>query len=293
MGPHRSIHPEVMGSGMNTDSFVVRALNKLTDLLVLNILFIVCSLPVVTMGAALTAMYAVSLRSVRYGDGYVVPTFFKAFKRNFAQSTAAWLIVLAAGALLFIDLRFFGALSSLSIGEAGAQDLALSGSVVSGAQLMSPQVARICSGAAYVIAFFLWAVVIWLFPVISKMDDSFGAQILNSARIAFGFFIPYTLICMVIQGLAVFAAVNNVPFMMMMLVLGASGVSYICSFFIYKVFSKLIDEDPAGEDDPLFGDKPDQDAERAGIISGGSSAEAADSTEEDVQSQADYHRMKD
>ncbi|MCR5735047.1 MAG: YesL family protein [Lachnospiraceae bacterium] len=211
---------------MNTDSFVVRALNKLTDLLVLNILFIICSLPVFTIGAAVTAMYAVSLRSVRYGDGYVVKTFFDAFKKNFAQSTIAWLIVMAVGAVLFFDLRFFGALS--------------------------PEVSKICSGAVYVIAFFVWTVVTWLFPVISKMDDTLMVQVKNSAKMAFGFFIPYTILCLLIQGGAVYAAIHNVPFMMMMLLLGFSGISYICSFFVYKVFSRFIDEEPASDDDLLY-----------------------------------------
>lgn len=215
---------------MNTDSFIVRALNKLTDLLVLNILFIICSLPVITMGAALTAMYAVSLRSVRYGDGYVLKTYFTAFKRNFKQSTVAWLIVMAIGALLFFDLRFFGAMAD-------------------------PVISKVCSGAAYVIAFLIWAVVTWLFPVISKMNDPLNVQIANSAKIAFGFFVPYTLACMLIQGLAAFAAIHNFAFMMMMLLLGFSGSSYICSFFFYRVFSRLIVEDPASDDDLLYPDE--------------------------------------
>ena len=77
---------------------VVKFLNKMTDILVLNLLFIFTSLPVFTIGASLSAMYAVSLRSVRYGDGYVVKTYFKAFKQSFKQSTAAFLVTAAAGA---------------------------------------------------------------------------------------------------------------------------------------------------------------------------------------------------
>jgi uncharacterized membrane protein YesL len=89
------------------DSPIIRFLNKGADLLILNILFIVCSLPVVTIGASLTAMYAVNLRSVRYGDGYVVQTFFKSFKQSFVQATIAWIIVAACGLLIFFDIRFW------------------------------------------------------------------------------------------------------------------------------------------------------------------------------------------
>ena len=61
------------------DNPLIRFLNKTTDLLVLNIVFLLCCLPVVTIGASLTAMYAVNLRSVRYGDGYVLKNFFKSY----------------------------------------------------------------------------------------------------------------------------------------------------------------------------------------------------------------------
>ena len=212
---------------MDVNNGIVRALNKLTDLLVLNLLFLVCCLPVVTAGAALTAMYAVSLRSVRYGDGYVVRTFFASFKENLKQSTAAWLICLAIGALAFIDLRFFG-------------------------QIELGGFSRYMKLIVLAILIFVWMVCIWLFPLIAKMRDSLKTQIANAAKMAVAYFFPYTAACMIIQGAAVYLAIINLGMMMMMLVLGFAGVSYICSFFIYKVFARLIKEEPASEDDPLY-----------------------------------------
>ena len=74
------------------DNVVIRFLNKVADLVVLNLLFVLCSLPIITIGASMTAMIAVSLRSVEYGDGYVVKSFFHSFKESFKQATEAWIV---------------------------------------------------------------------------------------------------------------------------------------------------------------------------------------------------------
>ena len=69
------------------NSPVMSFFNKLTDLLFLNILWLVCSLPIITIGASTTAMYYVSITSIRMGDGYVAKRFFKSFVDNFKQAT--------------------------------------------------------------------------------------------------------------------------------------------------------------------------------------------------------------
>ena len=74
---------------MPKENPVIAFLNKMADLILLNLIFLLCCIPVVTIGPAITALYAVSLRSVRYGDGYVIQTFFRSFKQNFKQSFVA------------------------------------------------------------------------------------------------------------------------------------------------------------------------------------------------------------
>lgn len=69
----------------------------------LNLLWFVCSLPIVTMGAATTALYYVSLKIVREEESHVAATFFRSFKENFRQSTVLWLILLGAGLFLGAD----------------------------------------------------------------------------------------------------------------------------------------------------------------------------------------------
>lgn len=59
-----------------SNSPVIAFLNKMTDLILLNVIWLLCCLPVVTAGAATTAAYYVSITSIRCGDGYVVKRFF-------------------------------------------------------------------------------------------------------------------------------------------------------------------------------------------------------------------------
>lgn len=80
-------------------------LNKLCDIMILNILVLVFSLPIFTIGAAVTAGYYMSFKMVKNEESYIVKGFWKAFKENFKQSTALWLIILAVCGVLFAGYR--------------------------------------------------------------------------------------------------------------------------------------------------------------------------------------------
>lgn len=88
----------------NMDGPLMSALSKVADLMILNLLFIVCSIPVITMGASFTALSYVTLKLREGQDGYVARSFFHAFKTNFRQATLTWLIFLAAALVLFLDM---------------------------------------------------------------------------------------------------------------------------------------------------------------------------------------------
>lgn len=95
-----------MGKLFDLESPLMRFLNKMTDLLILNILVIICCIPVVTIGAALTAMHFVLLKMVRGEEGYITKDFFRSFKENFLQATAIWLMAAAVMMLLYLDIKF-------------------------------------------------------------------------------------------------------------------------------------------------------------------------------------------
>ena len=71
------------------DSPLMNFLNKLCDIMILNILVLVFSLPIFTIGAAVTAGYYMSFKMVKNEENYIVKGFWKAFKENFRQSTVA------------------------------------------------------------------------------------------------------------------------------------------------------------------------------------------------------------
>ena len=80
-------------------------LNRIGDLIVLNVITILCCLPVLTAGAALTALYSVTLKMVKNEEGKIFAEYFRAFRANFRQATV--LFGVSAGVLLLIILDFY------------------------------------------------------------------------------------------------------------------------------------------------------------------------------------------
>lgn len=87
---------------------VMNFITKITYSAYLNILWLVCCLPVVTIGASTTALFYVTLKVARNEEGTsLTKAFFHSFKANFRQSTVIWLILLAAGIVLGFDGYIF------------------------------------------------------------------------------------------------------------------------------------------------------------------------------------------
>ena len=63
------------------DSPLMRVLTKMADLMLLNLLALICCIPIITVGASLTALHYVALKIVRNEEGYIIRTFFKSFKK--------------------------------------------------------------------------------------------------------------------------------------------------------------------------------------------------------------------
>lgn len=96
-----------MGKIFALDSPLMSGLGKLADLIWLNILAAICCIPVITIGASMTALHYVVLKMVKDEEGYITKSFFKSFKDNFMQATLMWLIQLAVFALLIGDFFIF------------------------------------------------------------------------------------------------------------------------------------------------------------------------------------------
>ena len=111
----------------NYDNPVWRFIGKLGDLILLNLLWTVCSIPVITIGASTTAVYYVTLKMVRDENDSTVRSFFHSFKDNFKQATAIWAIFLAVGLILAFDIWFFVTGQAPVPGIAGILMTAISG----------------------------------------------------------------------------------------------------------------------------------------------------------------------
>ena len=89
----------------NMDNKFFTVMGRVADLIMLNVVFLICCLPIVTIGASLTALHYVTLKMARNEESYIIRSFFKSFKQNFKQATVINLIMLAVAAILYMDLR--------------------------------------------------------------------------------------------------------------------------------------------------------------------------------------------
>ena len=94
-----------MNKIFNFEGPVFTFLSRLVDLFWLNLLYILCCIPVITAGAATTALYYVTLKMAKDEEGYITKSYFKSFKQNFVQATVIWLVILVIGVVMFMDLR--------------------------------------------------------------------------------------------------------------------------------------------------------------------------------------------
>jgi uncharacterized membrane protein YesL len=135
------------------------SLRTLCDLMLLNLLFLVCSLPVVTVGPAASALFSASLRLARREPIAVLRVFFTAFRRGFKQALLLGLVGLAGGFVAVVDWRFASA-------QTGGFRI-----------LFFAVAAAVCLAAGA-----LWA---WAFALHAGFENSLGGTIKNAFALAF------------------------------------------------------------------------------------------------------------
>ena len=97
-----------MFSMFSPDSKIMLIFGRICDLVLLNFAFLLCCLPVFTIGTAVSALYTVTFRMMREEDSHILRQYFRSFRENFRQATPVFLILLiAAGpALVYFDRAF-------------------------------------------------------------------------------------------------------------------------------------------------------------------------------------------
>ena len=104
------------------DSKFSRVVMRISHGCYLNLLWFVCSIPIVTIGASTCALYAVALKVAKDEEGDITRQFFDAFRSNFKQATQLWLILFAAGVVLGLDIYI---LTRLQAATTGAMAIAI------------------------------------------------------------------------------------------------------------------------------------------------------------------------
>lgn len=92
----------------NLDSPLMQMLTRLGEMIIINFLCLVCCLPVITTGAALSATHRIMQDYVTDNEGSLIKTFFRAFKENFKQATITWLVLLVLAVAMVLNFIFVG-----------------------------------------------------------------------------------------------------------------------------------------------------------------------------------------
>ena len=92
-----------MSNLIDPDRPLLAFITKMAYSAYLNILWLICCLPIVTIGASTTALFYVTLKMAEDRDDGLTGMFFRAFRQNFLPATKLWLVLLGAGAFLAID----------------------------------------------------------------------------------------------------------------------------------------------------------------------------------------------
>lgn len=206
-----------MSEIFTTDNMVIRILNRIGDILILHFLWLLCSLPIVTIGASTTALYYTAMKAVKYEDGYVARRFFKSFKENFKQSTIIWLIMLFAGFLC-------GWYLSYSI-ETHKSVLTMFSTILT---------------CVYVF------ILIYIFPLQSKFDNKITVTIRNAFLLSVKNF-PWTLLMIVALGLIGLFSYFYTIVLFIVVICGAGVYGYLTAFIFNRVFLPYLPDEPGFE----------------------------------------------
>jgi len=214
-----------MNKIFNADNIFFRTMGKAFDLVLLNILWIICCLGVITIAPATTAMYYAVAKSIRRDRGYVTKEFFHSFISNIKQGLLVSVVFIAIGLLLSVDFNW-------------SYDIYKSGSAV-GTTLI---------GVFAVISLIAIGTFIYTCAVLSRFEYKFGPLLRVSFRFACRHMGETIIIALIIVALAlgcyvVYPGVFLFPSLAMLLI----------SFMMERILKKYtpvpeLSEEESGKD---------------------------------------------
>ena len=215
-----------MGRFFNMDNKFFVFMGKIADLCMLNLLCIICCIPIVTAGASLTALYYVTMKMVRNEEAYIFRSFFRTFKQNFKQATVINIIMLAAAALLYIDTNIAG-----KMGQPAGKILGM-------------------IFAAFTLLYVM--ILLYVYPLLAKFYNSVKNTFKNAILMAIRH-LPYTILMLLICAcpiLILFIPSFQIQMSLIMLVIlfGPAVIAYGNSHFFVRIFDKYIPEESVSEE---------------------------------------------
>ena len=209
-----------MKSLLFSDSIILRLTIRLGDLVLLNLCYLLCCLPVFTIGAATAALYAVCFRLGTKQEKKLLSSFFREFRSNLKRGTLLLLVLsLACAAAVGLVLLFLGA---SGIGRSG---------LLPGLVLLL--VCLIAAGYA--------------FPLLSLFDNTCAGTLKNALILGLGY-LPRS-VCVVAVNLApVILLLADLELFLrlsiLLLFLYFSAAAYLNTFLLRKVFAPFLPQEP-------------------------------------------------
>ena len=210
-----------MGSIFNLDSPLMQFFNRLTDLIILNIVCLICCLPVVTAGASLTALHYMTLKMVKGEEGYIIRGFFKSFRANFRQATVIWILFMAVTILFLIDIRIMNLMSDTL-----------------------PEVLKTMITCFYL---FVCLTVMYVFPLLARFENTIKMSIKNAFLMSI-LHIGKSLIMAVVYFLPCLALQLHLMMIPVCLMIGIAGPAFLNSYLWKGIFKKY-EEDVGDSED--------------------------------------------
>lgn len=192
----------------NLENPFMQFLFRVSDLIILNLIFMLSCIPVVTIGASISALHSVCLKIVRGQESYMWQGFWKAFRQNFKQGTVLWIISIVIFFVIHMDFTILN-----------AGDHPLFGYV------------KIALGSVTAILFSMF---IYVFPIISHFKCTIRQAIKNSLFMTIGH-LPFSILLVVMYGLIFFLATLNVKMLALVI-----AVATICGFSVVALTACII-----------------------------------------------------
>lgn len=203
-----------MGGIFSYDSALIQFLNKLATCIYLNLLWILFSIPIVTIGASTSALYYVSLKLAKDEDGSTFSSFFFAFRNNFKKATIIWIIYLIFGIILFVDSKILQLLQISAL-------------------------AHLLLQAAFIfVSLILLITGIYIFPLLAKFENNIPTYFKNAFILGIRFLIS-TILLLITHGVGAFFVYAFPPFLFFF----AGLIALLNSYILNRIFDRLIPKD--------------------------------------------------